>query len=82
MPPLGGFERRDPLVSYDYNGTDPTMNGTTAEWVSFGDVLSDFGFGFVFVPIVAIMEQVAIAKVFCNAVYNGRIDRLSATDLY
>ncbi len=66
--PSFGFERLVypiiPITNLTNNWTDIVTN-VTSEWVSFGDVLSDFGFGFVLVPVVAILEQIAIAKAFC-----------------
>lgn len=38
-------------------------NGTTT---TFMDMLSDFGIGIVFVPLVAILANVSIAKAFCK----------------
>ncbi len=67
LPPFG-FERPvDQIIPFNTtnNWTDSITNVTT-EWVSFGDIMSDFGFGFVLVPVVAILEQVAIAKAFCK----------------
>lgn len=34
--------------------------------VTFVDILSDIGSGLVMIPIIAILEQVAIAKAFCT----------------
>ena len=45
------------------NWTDLVGN-VTYEWVSFDTMLSDYGAGLALVPIIAILEQIAIAKAF------------------
>jgi sodium-independent sulfate anion transporter 11 len=35
--------------------------------VTFDTILSDLGMGLAMVPIIAILEQVAIAKAFCES---------------
>jgi sodium-independent sulfate anion transporter 11 len=47
------------------NWTDIIAN-QTYELVSFGTIVSDLGTGLVLVPVIAILEQVAIAKAFSN----------------
>lgn len=37
------------------------------EIVTFDTILSDLGTGLAMVPIIAILEQVAIAKAFCKS---------------
>lgn len=57
LPPFS-FERP---VSNSSNSTNPDT-----EWVTFDTILSDLGMGLAMVPIIAILEQVAIAKAFCE----------------
>jgi len=47
------------------NWTDVIAN-QTYELVSFGTIVSDLGTGLILVPVIAILEQVAIAKAFSN----------------
>ena len=43
-------------------------NGTLPpEDVSFGDMAGNLGSAFIIIPIIAILESVAIAKAFCKA---------------
>ena len=57
LPPFS-FERP---VSNSSNSTNPDT-----EWVTFDTILSDLGMGLAMVPIIAILEQVAIAQAFCE----------------
>ena len=45
-------------------------NGTLPpEDISFGDMAGNLGSAFIIIPIIAILESVAIAKAFCEAPY-------------
>ncbi|XP_046455001.1 sodium-independent sulfate anion transporter-like isoform X2 [Daphnia pulex] len=57
LPPFS-FERP---VSNSSNSSNPEF-----ELVTFDTILSDLGMGLAMVPIIAILEQVAIAKAFSN----------------
>lgn len=59
LPPFS-FERPISNSSLS-NSTDPGF-----ELVTFETIVSDLGMGLVMVPMIAILEQVAIAKAFCN----------------
>ncbi len=58
LPPFS-FERP---VSNSSNSSNPDF-----ELVTFDTILSDLGMGLAMVPIIAILEQVAIAKAFCES---------------
>jgi sodium-independent sulfate anion transporter 11 len=58
LPPFS-FERP---VSNSSNSSNPEF-----ELVTFDTILSDLGMGLAMVPIIAILEQVAIAKAFCES---------------
>ena len=65
LPPFS-FERPlDPYIAYNAssNWTDILRDNQT-ETVTFGHILSDLGAGLALVPVIAILEQVAIAKAF------------------
>ena len=38
------------------------------ETVTFDVILNDFGPGMILVPVIAVLEQVAIAKAFCKLI--------------
>lgn len=63
MPPFS-FER--PIEeSSPSNWTDnDSDNQTSYELVTFPEILKDMGPGMILVPVIAILEQVAIAKAF------------------
>ena len=64
------YEREvTPMVPYNStsNWTDIVAN-ETAETVTFDVILKDLGAGIGLVPIIAILEQVAIAKAFCKSI--------------
>ena len=48
------------------NGTNPDGSSAT-EWVTFGTILGDLGTSLAMVPIIAILEQVAIARSFVDS---------------
>lgn len=45
---------------------DFTFNTTTGEQLDFGGMLKDLGSANIIIPIIAILEHVAIAKAFCK----------------
>lgn len=61
LRPLGAAEDLD----ISANLTDIVFANQT-ETVKFDTVLKDLGAGLALIPIVAILEQVAIAKAFCK----------------
>ena len=52
------------LLNTTSNWTDILPN-KTFEVVDFGTIVGDLGTGLAVVPMIAILEQVAIAKAFC-----------------
>ena len=61
LPPFN-FERPISNSSIS-NSSDPNPG---YELVTFNTIIKDLGMGLVMVPIIAILEQVAIAKAFCK----------------
>lgn len=61
---------RPVIGSYSSDETSPVNNLTspneTTETMAVTEVLRDLGAGLALIPIVAILEQVAIAKAFCK----------------
>ena len=37
---------------------------------SFGDILKDLGSAFLTLPLIATLSQIAIAKAFCESIYD------------
>lgn len=73
IPPFS-FERNDEEFPSSFNWTDVSdANNRTSEVVTFDAILKDFGPGMILVPIVAILEQVAIAKAFCKSSPNWTV---------
>lgn len=60
-----------PPFSYERPVSNSSISNSTGphpgfELVTFDTILSDLGTGLAMVPIIAILEQVAIAKAFCK----------------
>lgn len=47
----------------------PTGNSTEEKALSFGDMVSDLGSGIAVVPLIALLEDIAVCKAFCK--YNN-----------
>jgi len=43
-----------------------STNSTSGEEVNFSGMLSDIGSGLIILPLIAILENMAIAKAFCK----------------
>lgn len=69
VPPFN-FERPedDDFTPPIGNWTDNDGGNQTYETVTFDAILKDLGPGMILVPVVAILEQVAIAKAFCKLI--------------
>lgn len=68
IPPFS-FERPEEFVPPSSNWTDMDGGNQTlgdTEEMTFDMILKDLGPGMILVPVVAILEQVAIAKAFCK----------------
>ncbi|XP_059350386.1 sodium-independent sulfate anion transporter-like isoform X1 [Daphnia carinata] len=65
IPPFS-FERPDEeFVPSNWTDSD-SDNQTSYDLVTFPEILKDMGPGMILVPVIAILEQVAIAKAFSN----------------
>ena len=56
-----------PPFSIPANGTGP---GQPEEEISFGSMMSELGSAIIIIPIIAILESIAIAKAFCKEFMN------------
>lgn len=66
IPPFS-FERpEEEFASSNWTDSD-SDNQTSYELVTFPEILKDMGPGMVLVPVIAILEQVAIAKAFSKS---------------
>lgn len=70
VPPFS-FDR--PIISSSSNRTnfDSVMNQNGTESVTFLAILADLGTGLAMIPIIAILEQVAIAKAFGKFIFEN-----------